>query len=493
MSCLEPVGGCGYGLWNDDNCRCDCVPPICYDSVFLCASAGSCPDPFAGCRVDLDCPYSVDTSAGDCLSSAKIPPGVYQVFRTKKECCEANYPDSSTCGSASSPTGRPSILSPAHGQPSPGDGLFDSQEAGVDVDVSRPSFPVGPVQVRSTPGPTIDAGAVQEANRSDGQTAVIGVVVFVLVGLVLAFVIWRNRQHKGSDHEREERTDDCSSLDGMETSDANISIDIYNLAGQHDDGRPAATRVSSGQKHAPRRISARRYVQVERRAQNLSKFSAQALPQDPAGRHIHEDDEEEGKGYDAGQSTFHLHSSSGDLSIDTGTNQRKIMTASVQALMTGTFWVYFTMPEPAVPTKARRIGLESVGEAIGQRVDRKTEKRLDHEKVPPRRGEARRLQALVHLPGENALRPVRICLVARKGAKTKAHRLSQGIKRTAMSTIQTLLGLVRIRRRKGSFPGMVSRQAMVSRHLSLWVHPMSAPFRPETRGEWTTVPSSYQI
>ena len=107
-----------------------------------------------------------------------------------------------------------------------------------------------------------------------------------------------------------------------------------------------------------------------------------------------------------------------------GTNQRKIMTASVQALMTGTFWVCFTMPEPAVPTKARRIGLESVGEAIGQRVDRKTEKRLDHEKVPPRRGEARRLQALVHLPGENAPRPVRICLVAIKGAKTKAYRLS---------------------------------------------------------------------
>jgi len=329
MSCLEPVGGCGLGLWDGKKCRCDCIPPICYDSLFLCASEGSCPDPFAGCTVDIDCPYSFDTSAGDCLSSPTIPHGIFQVFRTRKECCEANYPHSSACGSTSSPTGRPS-KEPALDQLSTGGGsLFDGIEEApaLDSEVDA-SIPVGPIQV-GTPEPTIiDAGHVQESiqNRdessSDGPSAVIGVVVsVVLIGVAgLAFVIWRNRRHKGSDDEREKRVDDdCSSLDGMETSDANFSLDIYNLSyhGQHDDVGPAATRVSSVQQPGAQRIPARRYVQTERSSQNLSKNPALPVPQDPAGRHIHEDDEEEGMGYEGGQSSFYLHESNGDISRDT--------------------------------------------------------------------------------------------------------------------------------------------------------------------------------
>ena len=329
MSCSEPVDGCGYGLWNDDKCRCDCIPPFCYDPLFMCASAGSCPDPFAGCTVDVDCPYSVNTSSGDCSSSPTIPQGVFQVFKTRKECCESNYPHSSACGSTSSPTGRPSILSPAAFQPSTGGGslLFDGIEEAPaldsevpDVDESLLSIPVGPIQIGPTPEPTIYAGTDQEQadqnqggdESSSGPSAVIGAVVSaVLIGV--SFVIWRgirrkrNGLHKGS-------------LDGMETSDANISIDIYNMSGhgQHDSGGPVATRVRSGQQPAAQRIPPRRYVQIERSAQSLSKYPARPVPpQDPAGRHIHEEDEEEGKGYEAGQSTFHLHNSNSNLSKDT--------------------------------------------------------------------------------------------------------------------------------------------------------------------------------
>eukprot|EP00581_Thalassiosira_minuscula_P000810 CAMPEP_0183740094 /NCGR_PEP_ID=MMETSP0737-20130205/58773_1 /TAXON_ID=385413 /ORGANISM="Thalassiosira miniscula, Strain CCMP1093" /LENGTH=793 /DNA_ID=CAMNT_0025975079 /DNA_START=256 /DNA_END=2637 /DNA_ORIENTATION=+ len=96
--CSDPVVDCGFGLWNEHSCVCDCIPPYCFSDIHQsCAAPGSCPDPFEGCTTNVDCPYFPNPSTGQCESGPKISQGVYLVFRTVEECCEATYTDPSNC------------------------------------------------------------------------------------------------------------------------------------------------------------------------------------------------------------------------------------------------------------------------------------------------------------------------------------------------------------------------------------------------------------
>lgn len=41
--CEGPAEGCLNGLWNEESCQCDCIPPYCRDDW------GECIDPLSNC------------------------------------------------------------------------------------------------------------------------------------------------------------------------------------------------------------------------------------------------------------------------------------------------------------------------------------------------------------------------------------------------------------------------------------------------------------
>jgi len=89
---------CGYGIFNPWTCQCDCPVGICFDGNEQCYI--QCSDsidinPFAGCAPGWDCPWYYDSAAGFCKSEMHQTE-TYVIYRTTKECCEANS-DSADC------------------------------------------------------------------------------------------------------------------------------------------------------------------------------------------------------------------------------------------------------------------------------------------------------------------------------------------------------------------------------------------------------------
>ncbi len=79
-------------------CQCDCPVGICFDSNEQCYI--QCSDsidinPFAGCAPGWDCPWFFDATANHCKSEMHQTE-TYVIYRTAKECCEANT-ESATC------------------------------------------------------------------------------------------------------------------------------------------------------------------------------------------------------------------------------------------------------------------------------------------------------------------------------------------------------------------------------------------------------------
>lgn len=117
--CSAPSGGCGYGLWNEDSCECNCVPPYCFNEIYQsCISPGACPNAFEGCTPHVDCPYFANPMTGKCESGSTVAAGVYTIFRTSQECCTTNYPsDASVCLATPPPTASPTTASPTTASP----------------------------------------------------------------------------------------------------------------------------------------------------------------------------------------------------------------------------------------------------------------------------------------------------------------------------------------------------------------------------------------
>ncbi|KAK1743762.1 hypothetical protein QTG54_005359 [Skeletonema marinoi] len=105
-----PLGDCGFGIWNDNTCECNCIKPYCFDELYQsCVAQGSCRNPFEGCTPYLNCPYYYNP-AGNCDSSPDIYPGVYTVFWDADSCCRANFPSEvSTCVAAAVDTSEPTL------------------------------------------------------------------------------------------------------------------------------------------------------------------------------------------------------------------------------------------------------------------------------------------------------------------------------------------------------------------------------------------------
>ena len=120
--CPIPTTGCPFGMYNQQLCKCECIPPYCLDVV-----SGNCIripnqvcniNPWQNCIKGTNCPWYKHTSE-TCTTSNIIPPNVVQIYNTKEICCNFNYPYSDSCAGRSSfsinggqPTKHPTISRP---------------------------------------------------------------------------------------------------------------------------------------------------------------------------------------------------------------------------------------------------------------------------------------------------------------------------------------------------------------------------------------------
>lgn len=107
-NCPTPDVDCMSGLWNTIACACDCIPPYCADSTDgACREATGCVGrPWGECIVGISCPWwktiistytataattattsvVVEEESALCQSGTDIPPGVYVLFASQREC-----------------------------------------------------------------------------------------------------------------------------------------------------------------------------------------------------------------------------------------------------------------------------------------------------------------------------------------------------------------------------------------------------------------------
>ena len=121
--CPIPTTGCPFGMYNQNLCKCECIPPYCLDVV-----TGNCIripnqvcniNPWINCIKGTNCPWYKHTSE-TCTTSNTIPPNVVNIYNTKEICCNFNYPYSDSCAGRSSfsingigqPTKHPTISRP---------------------------------------------------------------------------------------------------------------------------------------------------------------------------------------------------------------------------------------------------------------------------------------------------------------------------------------------------------------------------------------------
>ena len=120
--CPIPTTGCPFGMYNQYQCKCECIPPYCLDVL-----TGNCIripnqvcniNPWINCIKGTNCPWYKHTSE-TCTTSNIIPPNVVQIYNTKEICCNFNYPYSDSCSGRSSysinggqPTKHPTISRP---------------------------------------------------------------------------------------------------------------------------------------------------------------------------------------------------------------------------------------------------------------------------------------------------------------------------------------------------------------------------------------------
>ncbi|KAL3817488.1 hypothetical protein ACHAXA_007078 [Cyclostephanos tholiformis] len=115
-TCDHPAAGCKYGIFNQVNCTCECIPPFCPDDAGLCSSSLTCDNPWEDCVRGVNCPWWTNTANADsCATGPSVPPGIWNVYNTEDFCCKANFPYSETCyleEGSESPTKYPSIVAP---------------------------------------------------------------------------------------------------------------------------------------------------------------------------------------------------------------------------------------------------------------------------------------------------------------------------------------------------------------------------------------------
>jgi len=96
-----PSAGCTNGLWNEKECKCECITPYCTDIFGACASIGTCgtpQNPWSECTKGVDCPWWTNPlRAESCTTGPQVPPGIWDIFNTVEECCRINFPYSNVC------------------------------------------------------------------------------------------------------------------------------------------------------------------------------------------------------------------------------------------------------------------------------------------------------------------------------------------------------------------------------------------------------------
>ncbi|KAL7471724.1 hypothetical protein ACHAXS_012027, partial [Conticribra weissflogii] len=91
---------CMNGLWNEDICECECIPPFCPDINGQCAATWVCSptNPWSNCVRGVDCPWWKNPlKANSCATGPEVPPGIWQIYGTEEDCC-AIYSQAGSCG-----------------------------------------------------------------------------------------------------------------------------------------------------------------------------------------------------------------------------------------------------------------------------------------------------------------------------------------------------------------------------------------------------------
>mmetsp|Transcript_189 Transcript_189/g.481 ORF Transcript_189/g.481 Transcript_189/m.481 type:complete len:659 (-) Transcript_189:99-2075(-) len=105
--CQGPAQGCTNGLFNQKECRCDCIKPYCPSpQTGDCTTGGICDNenPWADCIPEENCPWFLDDSVPEsCTTGSQLPQGLLEIFQTRNACCFVNFPYSNTCPEETNP------------------------------------------------------------------------------------------------------------------------------------------------------------------------------------------------------------------------------------------------------------------------------------------------------------------------------------------------------------------------------------------------------
>ncbi|KAL7470365.1 hypothetical protein ACHAXS_010581 [Conticribra weissflogii] len=105
---------CMFGLWNEEKCECDCIPPYCRHDLGECSALFTCTaiNPWANCEPGLNCPWwDNPLKENSCATGSEVPPGIWAIYKSQSDCC-AIFPDAASCH----PNG---ILTPVTKAPTP--------------------------------------------------------------------------------------------------------------------------------------------------------------------------------------------------------------------------------------------------------------------------------------------------------------------------------------------------------------------------------------
>lgn len=93
--CEDPPGdGCGWGVWNQYTCQCDCNPGFCLSANQKCYDGCTTHEefnPWGGCRPGIDCPWFPEKHGkSHCTSSANFA-GIHNLHETAEICCKEQF------------------------------------------------------------------------------------------------------------------------------------------------------------------------------------------------------------------------------------------------------------------------------------------------------------------------------------------------------------------------------------------------------------------
>lgn len=120
FTCDIPTNGCTNGMFNVDECVCECIPPYCpFPDKY-----GDCTNPsnacggnkWLNCERGVNCPWWTNPMKDEsCTTGPEVPLELWTIYNTREACCNINHPYSDVCKAKAEegpPTKNPTISRP---------------------------------------------------------------------------------------------------------------------------------------------------------------------------------------------------------------------------------------------------------------------------------------------------------------------------------------------------------------------------------------------